>query len=211
MNAGKRLLHLQGLVLAGMLLVGGSQQAFAQRAANAAAAGAAAAAPNTVRLRDFPKVGRASLVRSPEYQSNVNRLGRGARRKEWALLQIEYETAPEWMDELVFTFYVMTQDAKREYNYFETTVTYVDIARGDHYACVALPPAAVARYGEPIAFGVEVVADGQPAAFGGVGPTEKWWTKIGENPNINKRPGYLVDRSKTPFAWAFVDDYEAVR
>ena len=34
---------------------------------------------------------------------------------------------------------------------------------------------------------------------------------VGRRPNITRQAGYLVDRSKTPFAWAYIDDYEVVR
>ena len=172
---------------------------------------AAATAPVEVRIRDISKLGRAALVRTPDYQNNVSRTARGARRKEWAVLEVTYETAPEWMDELSFTFYLMTQDAQKQYNYFETSVTYVDIAKGEHVACVVLPSAAVARFGEPNAFGVEVFLGGQRVATKSAGAVEEWWKLLADRPNINKRSGYLVDRSKTPFAWAFIDDYEAVR
>ena len=40
----------------------------------------------------------------------------------------------------------------------------------------------------------------------------EWWkkTKVTENMNVVRRDG-LVDRSKTPFAWVNVDDYEVVK
>ena len=181
-------------------------------AAGAALAQTRVAAPRAeVRIRDLPKMGRASLTRSPEYQSNVRRTVSGSSRREWALLEVGYETLPEWIDELSFTFYVMTQDGQKQFHFFEATVVYVDIGRGSHAACVVLPPAAVARFGEPNAFGVEIFAGGERVAFKGVGPAEEWWKLIGDKPNITKHAGYLVDRSKTPFAWAFIDDYEVVR
>ena len=181
-------------------------------AAGAALAQTRVAAPRAeIRIRDLPKMGRASLARSPEYQSNVRRTVSGSARREWALLEVGYETLPEWIDELSFTFHVMTQDAQKQFHFFETTVVYVDIGRGSHAACVVLPPAAVARFGEPNAFGVEIFAGGERVAFKGVGPAEEWWKLIGDKPNIAKHAGYLVDRSKTPFAWAFIDDYEVVR
>lgn len=171
----------------------------------------AAAARPDVRIRDMPRMGRAALERSPEYQSNVRRTVSGARRREWALLEVGYETAPEWMDELTFTFHVMTQDAKKQFHFFETSVTYTDIERGNHAACVVLPPAAVTRFGETIAFGVEIFAGGERIAGKSLGSAEEWWTLIGDKPNITRHAGYLADRSKTPFAWAFMDDYEVVR
>ena len=193
-----------------VLLAGGAL--FWLAAGTARAQTRAVAAPAAeVRIRDLPKLGRAGLVRTPEYQSNVRRTVGGSRRREWALLEVGYETAPAWIDELSFTFHVMTQDAQKQFQYFETSVVYADIERGSHAACVVLPPAAVARFGEPNAFGVEIFAGGERVAFKGVGPAEEWWKLIGDKPNIAKHAGYLVDRSKTPFAWAFIDDYEVVR
>lgn len=185
-------------------LVLGAAGAFAQQPA----AGSARA---EIRIRDVPRMGRSSLVRTPEYQNNAKRTGSGLRRREWAVLDVAYETAPDWIDEVSFTFHVMTQDAQRQFNYFETSVTYIDIARGDHNACVVLPPAAVARHGEPNAFGVEVFLRGERVAVKSVGAPDDWWKLIADKPNINRRSGYLVDRSKTPFALAFIDDYEVVR
>jgi hypothetical protein len=192
------------MILASLALVLVAAVAVAQQPA----AGPARA---EVRIRDVPRMGRSALVRTPEFQNNVKRTGSGVRRREWALFDVSYETAPEWVDEVGFTFHVMTQDAQRQFNYFETSVTYIDLARGDHNACVVLPPAAVARYGEPTAFGVEIFLRGERVALKSVGAPDDWWKLIADKPNIHRRPGYLVDRSKTPFALAFIDDYEVVR
>lgn len=172
-----------------------------------------APAGTLLRIRDLPKMGRSTMMRTPEYQSNVSRTARGTRRLEWAVLEVEYETAPEWIDEVSFTFYLMTHDRrnKNQYNYFETSATYVDVARGTHRACVVLLPAAVERYGEPSAFGVDIFVQGERVATQSVGSIEEWWKKISGQPNINTRSGYLVERSKTPFAWAFIEDYEVVK
>ena len=166
---------------------------------------------SAVRIRDMPRMGRSSLVRTPEYQNNVRRTVGGSKRREWALLEVGYETSPEWVDELTFVFHVMTQDPAKQFHFFETTVTYADIERGNHTACVVLPPAAIARYGEPTAFGVEILMGAESIAVKSVGVDGEWWKLVGDQPNITRQSGYLVDRSKTPFAWAYIDDYEVVR
>jgi len=166
---------------------------------------------SAVRIRDMPRMGRSSLVRTPEDQNNVRRTVGGSKRREWALLEVGYETSPEWVDELTFVFHVMTQDPAKQFHFFETTVVYTDIERGAHAACVVLPPAAIARYGEPSAFGVEVFIGAERIAFKSVGVDGEWWKLVGDQPNITRQSGYLVDRSKTPFAWAYIDDYEVVR
>ena len=131
------------------------------------------------------------------------------------MLEVRYETAPEWIDEAVFSFHVMCQDTKtKEYHYFQTSVTYLDIAKGDHVAAAMLPPNAVVRYGEPISFGVEISVAGEKAASASAGVGgEEWWNvaldKLGDR--VKRHGGYLLDRSKTPFGVTYVDEYEATR
>ena len=175
-----------------------------------------AASPRAaLRIKEMAKPGKASLVASPDIDGKVRSSGRPGRGKRWAMLDVQYETAPEWIDEVTFTFYVLCQDVKtKEYHFFQTAVSYLDIAKGEHVAAAMLPPNAVARYGEPISFGVEITIDGEKVATqsAGVGG-EAWWgaslDKLGDR--VRRHSGYLKDRSQTPFGVTHVDEYEAVR
>ena len=42
---------------------------------------------------------------------------------------------------------------------------------------------------------------------------EKWWgnKQITDHPTVRKRDGYLIERSKSPFALVDIDSYEASR
>ena len=170
------------------------------------------------RIKDLSKPGKPSLVSSPDIDGKVKSPGHISRGQgwKWSMLEVKYETAPEWIDEVTFTFYVLCQDSKtKEYHLFQTAVSYLDIAKGDHVAAVMLPPNAVVRYGEPVSFGVEVSIDGEKvaeSATGAGGPG--WWTtgleKIPEA-RLKRHSGYLQDRSRTPFGVTYVDEYEAVR
>lgn len=180
-----------------------------------AAGKGAASAKAVLRIKDVTKPGKPCLVASPDIDGKVKSPGRSNRNKKWAMFEVQYDTAPEWIDEATFTFYVLCQDAKtKEFHFFQTAVTYLDIAKGDHGAAVLLPPNAVARYGEPISFGVEVSVNGEKAAAQSVGQGgENWWEasldKLGDR--VKRHSGYLQDRSKTPFGVTFIDEYEAVR
>lgn len=190
-----------------------SESVFAQARPAAAKPGASAKAP--LVIKEVPKVGKACLVSSPDIDGKVKSPGRTTRNKKWAMFEVGYVTSPEWIDEVTFTFYVMTQEAKtKEYHYFQTAVAYLDVAKGDHGAAVLLNPSAVARYGEPISFGVEVMINGEKVASESVGMGgESWWTKaldkLGDR--VKRHSGYLQDRSKTPFGVTYIDEYEAVR
>lgn len=176
-----------------------------------------------VELKRFPKPGKTAMVRTPEF--NASAVGGQAkiskRPREWALFEIQYSTAAKWLDELSFTYHVMTkgkdEEGKDAYSYYTITLRYVNIPKGDHMSCVALPPSMVERYGEPISLALEVVGkDGTVLASQSESninyPTKEWWkdSNVLDRPQVTRRAG-LLDRSKTPFALINADDYEVVQ
>ncbi len=181
------------------------------------AARPAGAARATLRIKDMSKPGKQSLVSSPDVDGKVKSPGhinRGQNWK-WAMLEVKYETSPEWIDEITFTFYVLCQDTKtKEFHFFQTAVSYLDIEKGDHVAAAMLAPSAVKRYGEPISFGVDITIDGESVASKSLGlGGDEWWSasldKLGDR--VKRHSGYLKDRSQTPFGVTHIDEYEAVR
>lgn len=172
-------------------------------------------------IKRFPKPGRALTVRSPEYNTTIGRSASNRKPREWALYETIYETTPEWMDTLDFAYTIMTErrtpDGKKEFGLFQVAVRYLDVAKGEHTSCVVLPPQAVVRFGEPVAIAVEITQDGKPLATKSEikmdGLPEDWWknARVLDNPGVIRREGYLVDRSKTPFALINIDDYEVVK
>lgn len=191
----------------------------------AAAATAERPGRATVVIRRMPRLTRNTLYqRTPEFQGTASKAVR--RPREWAMFDLTYDTTAEFTDELVFNYYVLclrTIEGKKEFSLFQTTVRYTDILRGEHQACAVLAPGALLRYGEPVAFAVEIAgADG--AALVSDTTVENrsalpadvqadWWKnpRVMENPSVTKRESYLTDRSKTPFALINADDYEAVK
>ena len=188
------------------------------------AARPAGSARATLRIKDMSKPGKQSLVSSPDIDGKVKSPGhinRGQNWK-WAMLEVKYETSPDWIDEITFTFYVLSKakDPKtgvEQYHLFQTAVSYLDIEKGEHHAAAMLPPNAVKRYGEPIAYGVDITLDGESvetlsSGFGNA--KEPWWNSPGFNKlgdRLVRHSGYLKDRSQTPFGATYIDEYEAVR
>lgn len=178
---------------------------------------------DTVEIKRMPPPNKTAMVRTPEFNCSVqNTMPKVTKKpREWALFEVKYETGSRWTDELAFNYYVMTkgrmEDGKDLFSFYTATVRYVDIPKGEHMSCVAIPPSLVERYGEAVAVALEVVGkdgkvlDGKSETIIPF-PTKEWWkdSKVLDNPNVARRTG-LVDRSKTPFALINADDYEVVQ
>ena len=222
--------RIGGWVLAGMgvLLAGVAvDRVLAQGVRGTPAVGApgvVAPAPGDNRrlltIRPMPKLNKVKQP-SPLYTTTSTRTS-SSRPREWAAFEVTYDTIPEWMDEVVVTYYVMAErrgaEAKKEFSFYQTTVRYADVARGEHLACAMLSPAALLRNGDQfVGFAVEFTsADGALLAVNNVVdgtllPPE-WWKKpeVTESKSVVKRDG-LTDRSKTPFGLINIDDYEVVK
>jgi len=227
--------RIGGWVLAGigvMLAGAAADMAWAQvgpRPASAPVArvtpagGAVAQVPGDKKIliiRHMPKLNKVKQP-TPLYATSATRTS-SSRPHEWGVFEVSYETIPEWLDEVVVTYYVMAErrgtEAKKEFSFYQTTVRYVDLARGEHLACAVLPPAPLLRNGDQvIGFAVEITsADGtlldvKSEVSGTLLPAD-WWKKpeVTESKSVVKRDG-LVDRSKTPFGLVNIDDYEAMK
>lgn len=181
---------------------------------------AAPAAPSSdiLRIRKVTELGRDMLQRAPSMGN------RSPKQKDWGVLDVTFDSAPEWIDEMTVTFTVMLQNKKAKqgepaFSLLTLTSEYRDIAQGrDRKAGVVILPVAMERHGQPIGIGVQFFRDGQLIAESGVGAEslsskEKWWgnTQITDHPSVRKRDGYLIERSKSPFALVDIDSYEASR
>ncbi len=133
-------------------------------------------------------------------------------------------------------------DNKRQrYSLFTETFTYTSITPGrEHYAAVCVPPSAIAVYGKPIIFSVQIKVNGvqqgdiETQVVGGATIDGKklgdlktlffakgadgkphpaaWWEQIENLSNaVVKRDGILRDRSATPFALAGDMYYDQVK
>lgn len=177
---------------------------------------------DAVQISRMPPPNKTTMVRTPEFTVNVqNTMPKVTRKpREWALFEVKYETDAKWMDELSFSYHVMTKgkndEGKEGFSYYTLTLRYIDVPKGEHMSCVAIPPSLVERHGEPVAVALEVtnkdgkVLDSKSEAI--IPLPKEWWkdSKVLDNPQLTRRNG-MVDRSKTPFALINADDYEVVQ
>lgn len=199
------------LVLVAVVSVGVSLESMAQARAGVGAAGAAA----PLRIRDLLGVGPRGLVRTPEYTSSVSR-GRATART-WGEIVVQFDTEPEWIDELQFQYYVLLHDRRaKTYTFLKVNVTHTDVARGrGHLSAAYVRPAGLERYGEVVAAAVEAVIKGEtvgvasegrlPSGEGKLPP--EWW----KTTKLVPKDGYLLNRTQTPFVFANYDDYEVAK
>ncbi len=179
-----------GFVFAGLASVG------------AQAPQAAPAVAQWINLRGVT----AETVASPNFEYNVRGMStQRDGRSNWLRVMAEYDTAPDWIDEITFTFYVVLQgnegdlpEGARQNNLFSGSVTYVHVPRARRMvADLFLDPNTFARFGRPTHTAVVVTINGQNAARS-VSPERtaelEWWTR--ETPN--EIP--LLSRKETPFA-----------
>lgn len=198
--------HRVGLYVA-LALVFGSAGVQAQTRGRPEGKGAA-----VLRIHQLTGYGPRSLMRSPDSSGN----SRNRNAREWVEMTVQFDTDPEWLDEVTFTYYALLKHrATGDYTLLKGVVTYVDVARGRAHQGVAyIRPNALARLGEVAGVAVEALVKGEVVSSfseGKLGPNVKlpqdWWL----NPKLAPKEGYIVDKSKTPFALVNFDDYEATK
>ncbi len=168
-------------------------------------------------VKKFYAIDKNTYLKSPKYDPTQQ--PSAGREKEWAQFSVVYDTTVEWMDALVFQYYVLSEkvvDGKKAYSLFKKTVKYGDIAKGRaHVSDVYLHPKALERYGKIVAAGFEASIDGKEVAkdskIEGISLTGDWWTKIADKAQVTTRDGYLLDRSESPFAMSNIDDSEFIK
>ena len=133
-------------------------------------------------------------------------------------MAVQFDTDPEWIDEVTFQYYALLYHRTTgDYTLLKGSVTYVDVARGrSHLGVAYIRPNALARLGEIRGVAVEALVKGEVVASFSEGrlaaqkplPVDPpWW----QNPKLVPREGYIVEKSKTPFALLNFDDYEAAK
>ncbi|MDI6773792.1 MAG: hypothetical protein QME60_00110 [Verrucomicrobiota bacterium] len=191
------------------------------------AAGAEAAAEptpgerpsNVVRLRKFTGLAERGYIKTPNFRAGVSPT---TAPQDWAEITLTFDVFPDWINELMMRFYVMTSkegEKGKMYSLYKTTVTYRDIERGRGRVCsVYLTPTALKRHGKVVAIGVEVLRGGKiidemsetdvPMPAG-----EKWWRneKVVDSKIVVPRDGYLLNRDQSPFRLINIDDYPFIR
>jgi len=192
-------------VCVALLLAFDPGHAFAQARVKAEGKG------GEIRIRTLSGIGPRSVIKSPDTNGSYNRNG----PREWIEMSVQFDTEPEWIDELAFQYYALLRDAKGDYTLLKGTVVYVDVARGrGHMGVAYIRPAGLTRFGTVVAVAVEAVVRGETVATKSEGKLSgskslppEWW----KNVKVAPREGYIQDKSKTPFSWINFDDYEALK
>ncbi|NCA82346.1 MAG: hypothetical protein EOM72_06320 [Opitutae bacterium] len=130
-----------------------------------------------------------------------------ARQPDWWRVVVEFETAPEWIDELEFTYYAYIEDQSNKGApvMFRGTVTYVNVSKGRHQSDMFLHPNTIARLGLVKQIAVVVKARGAVVATESTATKPNWWD------GFSPVDGVLINRSQTPFAYIDYDLYEAIK
>lgn len=173
-----------------------------------------------LKIRKFSAIGTRSRVSTPQYKSDVAR-GSGSAKK-WHSISVLYDTTPEWIDELTVEFHILagTRDIetkKQVYALYKLVVRYADIERGrGHTATAFLRPSAIKRFGEPIAIAAVFSVKGREidsVSQETESMPEKWWKnpRVTDRDIVTVRNGYLLDRSKSPWAMVNYDNYEVIK
>ena len=130
-----------------------------------------------------------------------------ARQPDWWRVVVDFETAPDWLDELEFTYYVYMKDQsnKGAEVVFRGTVTYVNVPKGRHQSDMFLHPSTLARMGNAEQVAVVVKSRGAVVGTESTAKTPNWWERF---PPVD---GVLLNRSQTPFAFIDYDLFNAIK
>ncbi len=159
---------------------------------------------NQVRIKKIVPNGK---VPTPEYKLLTGQVM--SQKRNWFQVVVDYETAPEWMDDLTFTYYIVTEGktAGSKFTLFRGDVTYVNIAKGRHRSDMYLHPSTLERYGVVQRVGVVISSQGRVLAMDSLpaSGSPRWWEKL------TPLDGFVLNRMQTPFAMIYFDDYEAIK
>jgi hypothetical protein len=148
-------------------------------------------------------------IQTPEYQ--IKRSQTAARTRDWFQIITTYDTDPEWVDEVQFTYYVLVKNKNPAshgppQSLFKGEVSYINVEKGKHKSDMFIHPSTLSRYGDVQAIAVLMTVQGRLIAMESKPPSnQRWWEAL------QPQDGYLLNRMQTPFAMLYFDDYEAVK
>ncbi len=163
-----------------------------------------------VRATDYVvKKVNIEFISTPEYQfSGTER--RSDYREKWMEIETEFESSPEFTEELTFKYYVQINKVV-----FIGEVTHVDIAAGKGlYSVMYISPRSISRImaGKTMSgaaierVSVEISKQGALVGYGSwKNEKQGWWA------SSPQKPGFLRNKNETPFAPLYWERYEAIK
>lgn len=167
-------------------------------------AGVVAAQRPQARIIEIKKID-GEKVRTPEYRIVGGTPQRATR--QWFQITVDYETEPEWVDQLDFEYYVLlVSRQEKQYKLLKGSVSYVNIPKGKHKSVMYLHPSTIERFGEVGRVAVLVRSGGRLLAMETVPRSQqRWWEQL------TPESGLLLNRMQTPFGMILYDEYEAIK
>lgn len=147
-------------------------------------------------------------AKTPEYKI-INEPAFIRVTKDWFIITTQYDSSPDWIDEITFTYYVLIRGRSADQpkqTLLTGEVTYVNVQKGRHWSDMYLHPSTLARYGEVQGVAVVVKAQGRVVAMTSEpNSTQRWWELLAPV------QGLVLNRMQTPFAMIAFDSYEAIK
>ena len=155
--------------------------------------------------------------KTPNYDVSSSGMNiRDMAKKSWFRMVVEYETMPEWIDELTFDYYVLMRPPEVEGQQeapqpvvFHKKIDYVYIYEGDeHFSEVFMHPNSLRRFydGDILEWAVLVSYKGREIAGESSRQGQgRWWEQF------SVREGVLRNRHETPFAFINIEQYEEIK
>ena len=164
--------------------------------------GAGGAGSDIIRIRRMTPV----KEKTPVFRTAVASQS-SARQPDWWRVVVDFETAPDWLDELEFTYYVYMKDQSNRgaEMMFRGVVTYVNVPKGRHQSDMFLHPSTLARLGNVEQVAVVVKSKGAVVGTESTAKTPNWWERF------SPVDGVLLNRSQTPFSVIDYDLFNAIK
>ena len=133
--------------------------------------------------------------------------------EDWRRLTTEYQTAPEWMDDLAITYFVLLRpdpkksgirDGRSGFLLLRGQSRYVNLKKGRHISEMYIHPSTIERFGGIERIGVVFKTKGRLLSTESEPESQAgWWEKL------SPIDGLILSRDATPFGAVSPDHYEA--